>query len=275
MPARQGYTAVARWTSNPAHLANPGPATGLIMIGRHPQAMIEAARRAGMPMVLMNNGLRIAPPVDFVGVDNREGGAFMAEHLASLGHRAIAYAHGEGGRFGRLERLEGLKDVYRAIPDSHIHELEFGDKEQLGFRRALGGLLAQGVRVSAFFCGSDGVAITVVSELLRLGVRIPEEVSVVGAADYACATQIAPQLTTVRVPKDELGSEAVRLVLTRAGEAQPSSSKKVLLSQTLVRRASSGPAVAPAWAARVARILAAEAARPAPPAVAESPAEVP
>ncbi|MBP0651954.1 substrate-binding domain-containing protein, partial [Mycobacterium tuberculosis] len=75
--------------------------------------------------------------------------------------------------------------------------------EEDGFAAAYDAIRGTGFEPTAFFCSHDGLALTVITELLSRGRRIPEDVSVVGFGDYSIATQISPALTTVRVPGDE------------------------------------------------------------------------
>ncbi|MBN9026190.1 MAG: substrate-binding domain-containing protein, partial [Rhizobiales bacterium] len=95
----------------------------------------------------------------------------------------------------------------------------------------------------------DGIAVSAVSELLRMGLRIPEDVSVVGYSDFACATQISPHLTTVRTPQTEMGAAMVRCIADRLAlpENRSRAPVRMALASEIVRRASTGPAGNPPW----------------------------
>ena len=83
---------------------------------------------------------------------------------------------------------------------------------------------------------------TVISELLRLGYRIPEDVSVIGFGDYSAATQISPRLTTVRVHGRQIGSGLVRLLDDKIkGRIAPDFSMRMMIASHLVVRESTGP----------------------------------
>jgi LacI family transcriptional regulator len=87
------------------------------------------------------------------------------------------------------------------------------------------------------------LAVTVVSELLRLGYRIPEDVTVVGFGDFSSAQQISPSLTTVRLRGQDMGATCVRQLDDRLrGRGNPDVPLRVLVASTLVVRHSSGPA---------------------------------
>jgi len=109
---------------------------------------------------------------------------------------------------------------------------------------ALRVLQARAVQPTAFFCAHDGLAVTVVSELLRIGCRIPEDVSVIGFGDFSSATQIAPQLTTVRMHGAEIGAAAVRLLDNRVhARIPPEVPIRVQIACRIVERSSCGPAM--------------------------------
>ncbi len=86
-----------------------------------------------------------------------------------------------------------------------------------------------------------------ISELLRLGYRVPEDMTVVGFGDYSAATQISPHLTTVKIHGIDIGASLVRLLDDRAhGRIAPDVAVRMLMTAKIVERASSGPArVAP------------------------------
>ena len=95
---------------------------------------------------------------------------------------------------------------------------------------------------TAFFCAHDGLALTVVSELLRLGFQNPEDVRVVGFGDFSSATQISPQLTTVTLPGQEMGASCVRLLDDKlTGRVANELRLRITVAGRLVLRDSSGP----------------------------------
>ncbi|PLU81986.1 LacI family transcriptional regulator [Sinorhizobium medicae] len=160
---------------------------------------------------------------------------------SGLGHRDIAFLQGEEGYRGRMERYHGLRESIEQYPDARLHNLHF--KEDGGFIPALQSLQTTGIAPTALFCAHDGLALTAVSELLARGYRIPEDMSVVGFGDFSAATQISPQLTTIKVQGLEMGATALRLLLERIetqGNTVPA--RRILIASTFVERRSSGPA---------------------------------
>jgi LacI family transcriptional regulator len=254
-----GYGTVVRWMRDPRILgALERNATGFILIGPHDRAMMEAAHASSVRVVALGSGSAPLDTIDRVSTTDAEAGAYVASYLHNLGHRNMLYVHGEAGRYGRLERLRGFRDTLSTLSGTHLQELAFDETiGETAFRAEFLGVLDDDAAPSAIFCGSDGVAVTVVSQLLRLGIRVPEDVSVVGFADYACATQITPNLTTIRMPSHELGAAAVRLLLDRSRESygqEPRPAQRLMLVQTLIERQSTGPAVDTGWRKRLRKL---------------------
>src|SRR3546814_11475536 len=78
--------------------------------------------------------------------------------------------------------------------------------EQAGLRKPLLDYMDSGGKPTALFCAHDGIAVSVISELALLGIRVPEDVSWVGFNDFISASQVAPRLPTIRTPHVEMGS---------------------------------------------------------------------
>jgi LacI family transcriptional regulator len=257
--ARRGYDTVVRWTKDSRILPELARgAGGFILIGPHDQAMMAAARATGIHVVAIGGRPVALDTIDRIGTADAEAGAYVGNFLHGLGHRNMLYVHGEAGRYGRLERLRGFQDALAGLAGTSLRELAFDETiGEPAFRDEFVRILDQGQPPSAIFCGNDGVAVTVISQLLRLGMRVPEDVSVVGFADYACAMQISPNLTTIRMPSQEIGATAVQLLLARMAEpaGQQPPAQRVMLVQRLIERQSTGPAGSAAWSRRLRSVL--------------------
>lgn len=229
------------WTHDPEQVAALARASsGIVLFGPHSPAAIEAVQAAGTPLVRVG-WLNPLEQVDQVMAADHEAGAAVGTYLAGLGHTEIAYVHGTPGFRGRLERLFGLRETAELEHGMTIHELKFA--ENAHFAAAFRALREKTHGVTAFFCGHDGLALTVVSELLRLGYRVPEDASVIGFGDFSAARQISPQLTTVRLPGRDMGVAAVRLLLDRIrlGPRNLVSAQRLYVVPQIIERDSSGP----------------------------------
>lgn len=248
--ARLGYVARMRMVHDVRQIADVAADTcGLIVAGHNSSAVFASIGSLNLPTVYAGGVVRGSEAGDLVRTADQEGGLLAAEHLLALGHRCIVYAHGEAGRLGRIGRLAGLRDVCRDVADAEILEIDFPDNEQGAFVAALKPLLDAGKRPTAFFCGNDVVAVTVVSALQRRGLSVPGDVSVIGYADYSVAVQVEPKLTTVRIPSEDMGVQAVRLLVERCELGPDIAPKRIYLAPRLVVRASTAAAGAPRWQA--------------------------
>lgn len=238
---RRGYQVRMRWT----HLGDEIEAfaktcAGVALVGPHPVEVMLRVKALGVP-VARNGWMNPLDPFDIVAGTDHEAAAAVAQFLLDLGHRAIAYVHGTPGYRGRIERFYGMREVLERREDVVFREMKF--ETEMRFTDHLLKAQAEGFHPTAFFCAHDGLALTAVSELLRLGYRIPEDVTVVGFGDYSAATQITPQLTTVKMHGLGIGAGIVRVLDDRIHHRiNPDVPLRVMLASHIVIRASSGPA---------------------------------
>jgi LacI family transcriptional regulator len=237
---RRGYQVRMRWT----HLGDEVEAfirscDGAIMVGPHDRTTYARVYPLGIPIV-RTGWLEPLEQADFVGGTDHEAGSAVARYLVELGHTAIAYVHGTPGYRGRIERYYGIREVLEGLPQVQFRQMTF-DKD-VRFTAHLLAAQAEGFQPTAFFCAHDGLAVTVISELLRLGYRIPEDATVVGFGDFSTATQISPQLTTIKVQGQQMGAACVRVLDDRINERIPRDLPlRVLIANRLISRASAGP----------------------------------
>jgi len=241
---RSGYRIHMRWTHQADEIeAFVQSCSGAILVGPHGGESLSRAYAIGKPIV-RTGWLEPLEPADHVGGTDHEAGSAIANYLLGLGHRTIAYVHGTPGYRGRVERFYGVREVLEKRNDVQFREMKF--EAEMRFTEHLRAAQAEGFHATAFFCAHDGLALTVVSELLRLGYRIPEDVSVLGFGDYSAATQISPQLTTVKVHGQQMGAACVRLLDDRIkGRIPPDIPVRIQIASRIIERASCGPAKLP------------------------------
>jgi LacI family transcriptional regulator len=175
-----------------------------------------------------------------VRVENRAGAYKATRHLIDLGHTRIAHLTGLPWHADAIARRQGyeaaLADAGLAVEPSLVAEGDF--EEQSGYT-GVETLLAGGARFTAVFTGNDQMACGAGLALLRRGLRVPQDVSVIGFDDQPHAAFTWPALTTVRQPAVEMGMLAARALLEELrghGFALPT------FSTDLVLRDSTGPA---------------------------------
>lgn len=216
-----------------------------LIIRRHGAAVAvcEELRSYHIPVVFVDD-YRDDPGVGCVGSDDRAGYRLALEHLIGLGHRNIAYI--AGGSALPQERLRD--DSFRQVMAEHglpVREewilncgWDYGCLETLT-RRLFGGV---GARPTATLCDGDPLAAVVMRTLSGLGLRVPQDVSVVGYGGFSIAALLNPPLTTITQPFQDIGRAAVRHLLRavsagRDGET-PEAEKIELLPIRLVHGAS-------------------------------------
>lgn len=153
-------------------------------------------------------------PLPRVGIDNVQAAADATGHLVELGHRDIAFIGGPKNFTLCQERLKGFRRVIRAagikLAPDHV---QFGEFKLASGRNQVKALLAGGARPTALFCANDEIAMGAMKALREHGMRIPEDISVVGFDNLDIAEYCSTPLTTIHQPRREMGSEAMKLML--------------------------------------------------------------
>jgi DNA-binding LacI/PurR family transcriptional regulator len=202
----------------------------------------------GIPVVLVGRDFR-HEGADLVAADNHKGGYEATEHLISLGHKHIGFigitlTSGIGLR--RFQGyLEALRDHGLAVEESLIVGGAGGTDEQMpgystesiGFE-GMRQLLKLGRRPTAVFARNDFTAVGAVSAIKEAGLRIPEDIAIVGYDDVPLASHTSPPLTTVRQPTREQGRIAAEFLLRRTGSREPVPREERILPCELVVRES-------------------------------------
>ncbi len=189
---------------------------------------------AQRPVVLMSREL---PGLASVVLDHVEGCRQIVAHLASLGHRDVLYLSGPRNSWMAATRWAALRAAAEQVGISARRLGPFTPKVSQGGAAADGAVNAGATAVVAH---NDLLAIGVMQRLAQRGLRVPEDVSVVGFDDIFAADVCSPGLTTLGGAHVDVGRAAVELLLT-AGVRAPDDQPRVLLPTELVLRASTGP----------------------------------
>ncbi|MBO1330316.1 LacI family DNA-binding transcriptional regulator [Streptomyces sp. VRA16 Mangrove soil] len=207
-------------------------------------ATLSDFRRHGIPYVVVDRVAGAGGEADgcSVAVDDVSGGALALRHLLVGGHRSLAFVSGpphlkqvQDRREGALKALAdaGLpQSLLRALP---TERLDVGAGRDAGAR-----LLGLTPRPTAVFCANDLLALGVLQALYAAGVRVPEDISIVGYDDIEFAAAATVPLTSVRQPAYTLGTIAAELLLQETGERSAAHRHQhVVLRPELVVRGSS------------------------------------
>jgi DNA-binding LacI/PurR family transcriptional regulator len=179
-----------------------------------------------------------------IGSDNRDGGRQVGTHLASLGRKRVAYLGANQPTAPEFrDRYLGLCDALQAAKLSTEAALQIDviDSTELAGYAAAQALFARGVAFDALFCASDLIAIGAMRAMMEHGLRVPEDVAVVGFDDQPVAAFTNPPLTSV-LQDTKLAGE--KLVDTLIREIRGESAVSEVLTPTLVVRRSCGAGLA-------------------------------
>ena len=209
---------------------------GMLMAFDEDQRAMERLRRNRIPIVLTHAQLR--DDCDCVVIDDEDGAHKCVEHLHSLGHRSIGYVNAGAHSHVCVDRrilgyLKGMAEFGLQCPR--------GYEEHKTVHERIDELYNAGGGPTALLCFDDAVASVAAQALESRGLRIPEDVSVVGFNDSEYAKAGRPQLTSMRQPVERMGRMAAKMMLDRI-ETPDRPFRQVRLPEELIVRDSTGPA---------------------------------
>ncbi|MFI0488839.1 MAG: HTH-type transcriptional repressor PurR [Yersinia sp. (in: enterobacteria)] len=189
----------------------------LVMCSEYPEqllGMLEGYRN--IPMVVMDWGTARGDFTDTI-IDNAfEGGYLAGRYLIERGHRAIGAIPGQLSRNTGGGRHQGfVKALEEASIPLHEEWVVQGDFEPESGYKAMHQILAQKYRPTAVFCGGDIMAMGAICAANELGLRVPQDISVIGYDNVRNARYFSPALTTIHQPKECLGETAFAMLLDR------------------------------------------------------------
>jgi DNA-binding LacI/PurR family transcriptional regulator len=200
-------------------------------------------KRRNFPFVFLEQVRGV--PASLVDLENVSASQKAVEHLFALGHRRIAHFAGPAYSAHSQERVDGVHRAYSSSqlgfgPDDIIAAgAHFDDGLRAGLE--LFGSLDASDRPTAVTCYNDLVAMGLCKALAELRIRCPEEVSVVGFDDIKFCENFFVPLTTIRVPKFDMGHLAAEMLIRHIESKQAVTPQKVYLDATLIVRGSTAP----------------------------------
>jgi LacI family transcriptional regulator len=197
-------------------------------------------RHQGIPYVLVNRFSDEALD-PFVGSDDVTGARLATQHLVGLGHVRIAHLAGQTSVSTGVQRRRGYQAALAEAGLGFDPELlvDAGFTEDGGARNTER-LLGLKHPPTAIFAVTDMTAVGAYAAARRLGIRIPEDLAIVGYNDIPLAGRLIPGLTTVHVPIHELGSAAARMLFDQIATGELAPKKVVFAPQLVVRGSTSG-----------------------------------
>jgi LacI family transcriptional regulator len=201
--------------------------------------ILDEAVKAGLPLVLMNRTAQDYP-FSSVSVDNEQGVRAAVAHLVSLGHTRIGHIAGPQDVSTGTARLRGYQEAMGSHglaigPADIIYASGYTVEEGLRCGREL---LQETDDRTAVVAANDMLAIGCYAALDELGLRCPEDMSVIGFNDMPFVDRLHPPLSTVRFPHSQLGAEAARLLIERIESGEGNPVKILFLAPELIARGS-------------------------------------
>jgi len=223
-------------------LSARGSAGVLLNLPEPTDAQFAWLEQHRIPFVLIDPVLEPPPGVVSVGAANWQGGVMATEHLLSLGHERIAVLTGRRRSMCGGARLAGYRSALASAGLPHRPEyIRHAGFDEAAARRQMRELLDLPQPPTAVFACSDGMALGAYEALAERGLRVPDDMSVVGFDDLPEARWAAPALTTVRQPVSEMAATALRLLVRMMDGERPESTRTELSTRLIVRESTAAP----------------------------------
>lgn len=202
--------------------------------------LIDQLLDSKIPFVMLERPTRHADKISYVTIENCGGVKAAIEHLLQMGRRRIAHVTGTLTDIDGRDRLDSYRQTLEehgiAVDPALIVEGSFS--RRAGYS-AMKELLSRGVEFDAVFAGNDNNAEGALHAMREAGIRVPDDVALVGFDDVPTAHELDPQLTTIRQPIAERGALATALLIDMI-EGKVNEPQHIILPTQLVIRRSSG-----------------------------------
>ncbi len=208
-------------------------ADGVVLAGARLEAKVVGAAARAVPIALVGSDLRL-PGVDVVVDDDFRGAVLAVEHLAGLGHRDIALIDGGQGA-GAAERRSGYRAAMAGAGLTPRIRIEPGDFTEGGGYEGARRLLSGPRLPTAIFASNDQSAVGALDAINEAGLRVPQDVSLMGYDNTALAALRHISLTTIHQPRNQIGKMAMKAVLRRIEHPGSPARRHVLAPKLIVR----------------------------------------
>ena len=233
---RHGNARPASWTSTLASHDTDGV---ILVTSELTLPELQQVREECIPLVVVDPANMPDPDVPSVGATNWAGGLAASDHLLSLGHQRIATITGPADYLCSRARVDGYRSALeragRTLDETMVRN---GDFHHEGGFRCGGELLDLAEPPTAIFAGSDQQALGVYEAARQRGLRIPEDLSVVGFDDLPTARWVSPPLTTIRQPLADMGRMGAEMLGSLIDGVALRSKRVELATELIVRQES-------------------------------------
>ena len=225
-----------------AQMLRRNDADGLIVLGHRLPPTARAIVEQSGPTAPVVNGCEFDPALGIpsVHIDNAAAARAVMEHLYGLGHERIAVVGGPTDNPLHQQRLEGARAAGKAHGRLRSLRVVPGDFSVESGHAAVLALLARTPAPTAIFCFSDQMALGALAACRDRGIRVPDDLSIVGFDDLASSRYLTPALTTIRQPMRDIGACAVNLLLAII-EGRDVPLQQTLAFSLMLRGSTAGP----------------------------------
>lgn len=231
-----------RWVSareSAARVRASQPDGVLVLAPQIGSDMPSGLRDVGLPVVCISTP--DDPLAPYVDVDNALGASLAATHLLSLGHQRIAHLNaGPTQCSAELRRIAFQEKLHESGVDLNARTIVGGTFDRDEAYAAAWALLRRPDRPTAIFATNDQLALQALNAARDLGIRVPEQLSIVGFDDFPVAPLLNPPLTTLRQPVGQIGEAAVRLLI-RLIEGRTAEQRRLIAPELIVRGSTAPP----------------------------------
>ncbi len=200
--------------------------------------LIDSLIQAGIPVVALD-GAKTGRGRSSLSIDYRTGVTEAVDHLYVSGHRRVAILRGPSRIVSASRYAEALEATIAEYGMTLLASVEASNNQPEDGAQAATALLGGKRSPTAILCGNDLSAIGALGAAAHFGVRVPDELSIIGSDDIAMASYSHPALSTVRIPRDAMGHEAFRLLASMAGPTLRRGAESCVAT-SFIARASSG-----------------------------------
>jgi LacI family transcriptional regulator, galactose operon repressor len=197
----------------------------------------------GVPLILLDRSFS-GYACNFVGVNDWLAGQLATEHLIEQGYRRIAHIRGPDTNVGNRRAEAFLETMQRhglPVPDNYVipgGEAGGSVGEERG-KRAMDAVLALKPRPEALFCFNDTIAVGAMFRAFEVGLRIPEEMAIIGCGNYHYSSKLRVPLSSVDQRAAEIGERTAKMIISQLEKPATARPRTVVLEPKLVVRASS------------------------------------
>ncbi|MFJ9623483.1 LacI family DNA-binding transcriptional regulator [Streptomyces sp. NPDC101181] len=174
---------------------------------------LDALRGADLPLVMLDSDPADTGPAAQVNLDIADGMRQVTDHLVALGHRRFLHLASAVDTWTFAVRAQALAEALATVPEAGVRTVRAALDVRAGREAVEQALAVAGERPTAIVCDDDILAAGACKAARRLGLRVPDDLSVTGFDDLALATAVEPELTTVALPAERVGERGMEALL--------------------------------------------------------------